>query len=114
MRVYRKGTGTAQWLPASPEAFTWLRLYLADLGVPLEPDDLVWQTLRRRDEGDGLKRQPMNYEALRAVFRRVNALLGSNGLAVARVRERRGAAWLPWPPWPSVLVAGCRDAPLPQ
>jgi integrase/recombinase XerD len=78
VRVYRKGTGAAQWLPASPEAFTWLRLYLADLGVPLEADDLVWQTLRRRDRGDGLKRQPMNYEALRAVFRRVNALLGSN------------------------------------
>jgi integrase/recombinase XerD len=78
VRVYRKGTGAAQWLPASPDAFTWLRLYLAGLGIPLEPDDLVWQTLRRRDRGDGLKRQPMNYEALRAVFRRVNALLGSN------------------------------------
>jgi integrase/recombinase XerD len=80
VRVYRKGTGAAQWLPASPEAFTWLRLYLADLGVPLEADDPAWQMLRRRDCGDGsgLKRQPMNYEALRAVFRRVNALLGSN------------------------------------
>jgi integrase len=78
VRVYRKGTGAAQWLPASPEALTWLRLYLTDLGVPMEPGDLVWQTLRRRDRGDGLKRQPLNYEALRAVFRRVNALLGSN------------------------------------
>ena len=78
VRVYRKGTGAAQWLPASADAFTWLRLYVADLGVPLEPDDLVWQTLRRRDHGDGLRRQPMNYEALRAVFRRVNTLLGSN------------------------------------
>jgi integrase/recombinase XerD len=78
VRVYRKGTRAAQWLPVSPEALVWLRLYLADLGVPLEADDLVWQTLRRRDCGDGLKRQPVNYEALRAVFRRVNALLGSN------------------------------------
>jgi integrase len=78
VRVYRKGTRAAQWLPASPEALVWLRLYVADLGIPLEPDDLVWQTLRRRDRGDGLKRQPVNYEALRAVFRRVNALLGSN------------------------------------
>jgi integrase len=78
VRVYRKGTGAAQWLPASPDAFTWLRLYLADLGVPLEPDGLVWRTLRRRDRGKGLRQQPMNYEALRAVFRRVNALLGSN------------------------------------
>lgn len=78
VRVYRKGTRAAQWLPASPEAFIWLRLYLADLGVPLEADDHVWQTLRRRDRGKGLQRQPMNYEALRGVFRRVNALLGSN------------------------------------
>jgi integrase/recombinase XerD len=78
IRVYRKGSGEAQWLPASPDAFTWLRLYLADLGVPLEPNEPVWLTLRRRDRGDGLRRQPLNYEALRAVFRRVNALLGSN------------------------------------
>jgi integrase len=78
VRVCRKGTRTAQWLPASPEAFTWLRLYLAGLGVPLEADDLIWQTLRRRDRGEGLRRQPLGYEALRGVFRRVNALLGSN------------------------------------
>jgi hypothetical protein len=38
----------------------------------------LWWTLRRRDHGDGLRRQPMNYEALRAVFKRVNALLGTN------------------------------------
>lgn len=78
VQVYRKGTRAAQWLPASKDAFIWLRLYLAGLGVPLEPGDLVWQTLRRRDRGDGLRRQPLDYEALRAVFRRVNALLGSN------------------------------------
>jgi integrase len=78
VRVYRKGTGAAQWLPASGDAFVWLRLYLADLGVPLEPGEPVWQTLRRRDRGEGLRRQPLTYEALRAVFRRVNVLLGSN------------------------------------
>jgi integrase/recombinase XerD len=78
VRVYRKGTGAAQWLPASPDAFIWLRLYLAGLGVPLEADDLVWRTLRRRDRGEGLLRQPLGYEALRAVLRRANALLGSN------------------------------------
>lgn len=77
VRVVRKGTGAEQWLLASPEAFVWIRLYLAELG-PLEPNELIWWTLRRRDHGDGLGRQPMNYEALRAVFRRVNALLGTN------------------------------------
>jgi integrase/recombinase XerD len=78
VRVVRKGTGAQQWLPASSEAFVWIRLYLAELGDPLEPGDPLWWTLRRRDRGGGLCRQPLNYEALRAVFRRVNAQLGAN------------------------------------
>jgi integrase/recombinase XerD len=78
VRVTRKGTRAQQWLPASPDAFVWIRLYLADLGAPLDPNEPLWWTLRRRDRRDGLRRQPMNYEALRAVFRRVNALLGTN------------------------------------
>ena len=78
VRVTRKGSGAEQWLPASPEAFVWIRLYLAELATPLDPNEPLWWTLRRRDRGDGLRRQPMNYEALRAVFRRVNALLGTN------------------------------------
>jgi integrase len=78
VRVVRKGTQAEQWLPASPEAFVWIRLYLADLATPVEPNQPLWQTLRRRDHGDGLRRHPMNYEALRAVFRRVNAALGAN------------------------------------
>ena len=68
MRVCRKGSGAEQWLPASPEAFVWVRLYLAELD-PLEPHEPLWWTLRR---------QPVNYEALRAVFKRVNVLLGTN------------------------------------
>ena len=78
VRVVRKGTRAEQWLPASPDAFVWLRLYLAELGGPLKPDERVWQTLRRRDHGGGLQRRPLEYDALRAVFRRVNALLGTN------------------------------------
>jgi integrase/recombinase XerD len=77
VRVFRKGNDAEQWLPASPEAFVWIRLYLAELGA-LEPNEPLWWTLRRRDHGDGLRRQPMSYEALRAVFRRVNALLDTN------------------------------------
>ncbi|MGI8312935.1 tyrosine-type recombinase/integrase [Saccharopolyspora hattusasensis] len=77
VRVFRKGTDAEQWLPASSEAFVWIRLYLAELGS-LEQNEPLWWTLRRRDHGDGLRRQPMNYEALRAVFRRVNVLLGTN------------------------------------
>jgi integrase len=77
VRVRRKGSGAEQWLPASPEAFVWLRLYLAEIG-DLSADEPVWWTLRRRDRGLGLARQALTYEALRAVFRRVNTLVGSN------------------------------------
>jgi integrase/recombinase XerD len=68
VRVVRKGTGAEQWLPASPEAFVWIRLYLAELG-PLEPNEPIWWTLRRRDHGDGLRRQPMNYGEVAAPAR---------------------------------------------
>jgi integrase len=78
IRVHRKGSRAPQWLPASPESFVWLRLYLADLGTPLKSHDQLWWTLRRRNRGNGLTRQPMEYEALRAVFRRVNKELGTN------------------------------------
>lgn len=78
VRVVRKGTRAEQWLPASSDAFVWIRLYLADLGTPRAPDQPLWWTLRRRDHGQGLVLQPLNYEALRAVLRRVNALLGTN------------------------------------
>lgn len=77
VRVRRKGTQAEQWLPASPDAFVWLRLYLDEIGG-IGPDDSLWQTLRRRDRGAGLDRQPLNYDALRAVLRRANELLGSN------------------------------------
>lgn len=78
VRVFRKGSDAEQWLPASPDAFVWTRLYLADLGAPLGPNEPLWWTLRRRDRGEGPRRQPLNYEALRAVFRRANAMLGTN------------------------------------
>ena len=78
VRVFRKGSGAEQWLPASSEAFVWIRLYLAELGDPLRPTEPVWWTIRRRDRGAGLTRQPLNYDALRAVIRRANTLLGAN------------------------------------
>jgi len=77
VRVRRKGTQAEQWLPASPEAFVWLRLHLDEIGGA-GPGDPVWQTLRRRDRGAGLARQPLNYDALRAVLRRANQALGTN------------------------------------
>ncbi|GAA0547426.1 site-specific integrase [Paractinoplanes ferrugineus] len=95
--VRRKGTKASQWLPASPDAFVWLRLYLAELGE-LGPDDPVWQTLRQRRRGAGeLERQPLSYDAWRAVLRRANAALGTNWsthdmrhtCAIRMVRDQR-------------------------
>jgi integrase/recombinase XerD len=79
IRVRRKGTDAEQWLPASAEAFVWLRLYLAEVGDP-PAGATIWMTLRRRRRGDQgeLARRPLNYDAMRAVLRRANALLGSN------------------------------------
>ncbi|GEL20794.1 tyrosine-type recombinase/integrase [Pseudonocardia asaccharolytica] len=79
VRVVRKGSRAEQWLPASEEAFVWLRLYLAQLdAAPPGPNEPLWWTLRRRRGTSGLRRRPLTYDALRAVFRRLNALLGTN------------------------------------
>ncbi len=77
VRVVRKGSRAEQWLPTSPEALVWMRLYLSEI-PPGRPDSTLWVTLRRRDHGSGLEHRSMTYEALRAVFRRVNARLGTN------------------------------------
>lgn len=67
--VVRKG-GARQWLPASPDAFVWLRLYQLDRGTPGD-GQRVWLTLRE-------PYRPLTYDALRAVMGRVNTLLGAN------------------------------------
>lgn len=71
--VVRKGSLAIQQLPASPDAFVWLRLYQQQTHglVPTGPDDPLWWTLRRPF-------RPLNYHAARAMFTRANDLLGSN------------------------------------
>jgi integrase len=69
--VIRKGTRALQPLPASPDAFVWLRLYQQQLHglVPARPDDPLWWTLRRPF-------RPLTYHAARAMFTRAGAALG--------------------------------------
>ena len=69
--VVRKGTRALQPLPASPDAFVWLRLYQAQMEglVPGGPDDPLWWTLRRPF-------RPLSYHAARAMFTRAGAALG--------------------------------------
>jgi integrase len=69
--VIRKGTRALQPLPASPDAFVWLRLYQQQMHglVPAGPDEPLWWTLRRPF-------RPLTYHAARAMFTRAGAALG--------------------------------------
>ena len=71
--VVRKGSRALQHLPASTDAFVWLRLYQQEMHglVPRGPDEPVWWTLRRPF-------RPLAYDAARMVFTRVNRMLGAN------------------------------------
>ena len=71
--VIRKGSRSLQQLPASPDAFVWLRLYQAQLAglVPTGRDQPLWWTLRQ-------PLRALNYHAARAMFTRANHALGSN------------------------------------
>ena len=71
--VIRKGTRALQPLPASPDAFVWLRLYQTHVRglVPLGRDQPLWWTLRRPF-------RPLSYHAAHRMFERVNAGLGAN------------------------------------
>ena len=71
--VVRKGTRALQQIPASPDAFVWLRLYQAEMDglVPRGADEPLWWTRRRPFRA-------LNYHAARAMFVRANAVLGAN------------------------------------
>jgi len=70
--VVRKGSRAMQQLPASPDAFVWLRLYQQEMHglAPVGPDDPLWRTLRRPF-------RPLNYHAARAMFDRANVAAGA-------------------------------------
>jgi integrase len=71
--VVRKGSRILQEVPASPDAFVWLRLYQAEMDglVVAGADDPLWWTLRRPFRA-------LNYHAARAMFLPANAVLGAN------------------------------------
>jgi site-specific recombinase XerD len=70
--VIRKGSRAMQQLPASPDAFVWLRLYQQEVHglVPAGPDDPLWWTLRRPF-------RPLSYDTARKMFDRANAAVGT-------------------------------------
>lgn len=72
--VIRKGSRAYQQLPASADAFVWLRLSQEEAwraGVPRGRAEPLWWTLRQ-------PWRPLQYPAARAMFGRVNELLGAN------------------------------------
>lgn len=71
--VVRKGSRAVQQLPASPDAFVWLRLYQVELQgrIPHGRGRPLWWTLRQ-------PHRPLTYHALHRMFERVNDALGAN------------------------------------
>jgi site-specific recombinase XerD len=71
--VVRKGSRAIQQLPASSDAFVWLRLYQAQMHqlVPAGRDQPLWWTLRRPF-------RPLTYHAAHRMFTRVSASLGAD------------------------------------
>jgi integrase len=68
--VVSKGSRALEQVPASPDAFVYLALYLAE-GPLAGPDEPVWWTGRP-------PRRPLTYTAMRAVLGRANTELGTN------------------------------------
>jgi site-specific recombinase XerD len=72
IRVLRKGSGAAQELPASSDAFVWLRLYQVEMGdlIPSGRRQPLWWTLRRPV-------RPLTYHGAHRMFERVNGAAGT-------------------------------------
>ena len=68
--VHRKGSGRLQWLPASADAFVWLRLYEQHANRPAG-EQALWLTRRRPV-------RPLTYSAARRMLQRANESLGTS------------------------------------
>ena len=71
--VVRKGTRELQQLPASADAFVWLRLYQVEMdgNLPRGSGQPLWWTLRRPF-------RPLGYHAAHRMFERAGAVAGTD------------------------------------
>jgi site-specific recombinase XerD len=71
--VVRKGTGELQELPASTDAFVWLRLYQVEMAelIPKGRRQPLWWASRR-------PARPLTYHAVHRMFERVNRRAGTS------------------------------------
>ena len=85
--VVRKGSRQLQELPASTDAFVWLRLYQLELDgvIPTGRRQPLWWTLRR-------PHRPLAYHAVHRMFERVNQRAGTTGRCM-RCGTRRPTGW---------------------
>jgi site-specific recombinase XerD len=72
IRVVRKGTRVTQELPASSDAFVWLRLYQVQVEglIPAGPNEPLWWTSR-------VPVRPLTYHGAHRMFERAAAAAGS-------------------------------------
>ena len=72
IRVIRKGSRAAQELPASTDAFVWLRLYQVEMGdlIPSGRRQPLWWTLRQPV-------RPLSYHGAHRMFERVTGAAGT-------------------------------------
>jgi site-specific recombinase XerC len=72
IEVIRKGSRHQQQLPASTDAFVWLRLYQAEMDglLPAGRTQPLWWTLRQ-------PLRPLTYHAVHRMFERVNVRAGT-------------------------------------
>jgi len=109
--VVRKGTGEVQELPASTDAFVWLRLYQAEMDrlIPRGRREPLWWTLRQPC-------RPLTYHAVHRMFERAAGGAGSAATLHA-LRHTAASAWLSagpisWP-WPRGSVTQLRPSTRP-
>jgi hypothetical protein len=71
--VVRKGSREIAQLPASTDAFVWLRLYQLETAEEISRGrtDPLWRTLRRPP-------RPLSYHAVHRMFERVNERAGTS------------------------------------
>ena len=70
--MVRKGSREIAQLPASPDAFVWLRLYQVEMAerIPRGQARPLWWTLR-------VPSRPLTYHAVHRMFERVNERVGT-------------------------------------
>ena len=86
--VTRKGTRELQELPASTDAFVWLRLYQVEMDglIPQGRRQPLWWTLRRPV-------RPLTYHAVHRMFERAGEAAGSSADACIRCGTPRPTGW---------------------